>query len=309
MGGTGTGLSFVNNITALRAIYLNTRLIHKVHFPNTEIEILGFKLKSPLMIAPIGGIAFNLGQAMPEAAYQEAIAFGAVDAGIIAGTPDAAPMEVMEIGLAQAKALGSGLTMPFIKPWELERIKIELEMCAAAGSKVVCCDLDSVGLITLRLMGHPAYPKDAGELAKIVAAARQLGLKFLIKGVMSLQDALICQEAGVDGLVISNHGGRVLDGVPGVAQVLPAIARKLKGQIKLLVDGGIRSGVDILKMLALGADAVMVGRPFAIAAIGGGREGVTLFAETLRSQLEQAMIMTGCPEVAAANEDLLWRAE
>jgi isopentenyl diphosphate isomerase/L-lactate dehydrogenase-like FMN-dependent dehydrogenase len=281
-------------------------LIHKVHFPKTEVEFFGFQLKAPLLVAPIGGIAFNLGQAMPEADYQKAIAFGAVDAGILAGTPDAAPMEVMEIGLAQAQALGSGQTIPFIKPWEPERFIKVLQMCAKVGSKVVCCDLDSVGLITLRLMGCPAYPKDQAELAAIVEAAHRLGLAFIVKGVMGLPDAEACVAAGVDGVLVSNHGGRVLDGVPGAAEVLPAIAQKLKGRVKILVDGGIRSGEDILKALALGADAVMVGRPFAIMAIGGGREAVAYYAENLRSQLERAMIMTGCPDVAAANSELLW---
>ncbi|MDR1871731.1 MAG: alpha-hydroxy-acid oxidizing protein [Deltaproteobacteria bacterium] len=309
MGGTGTGVSFLNNVAALAEVNLNTRLVHHVHFPKTETELLGIKLKAPLMVAPIGGIAFNLSGAMTEADYQEAITHGAVDAGIIAGTPDAVPMEVMEIGLAKAKALGPGTTMPFIKPWEPDRIKKELAMCAEAGATVVCCDLDSVGLITLRLMGSPAYPKTTPELADIIKAAHQLKLAFLIKGVMNLADAEECLAAGADGLVISNHGGRVLDGVPGVAKVLPKIAAKLKGRTKLIADGGIRSGVDILKTLALGADAVMIGRPFSVAAIGGGRAGVKLYAETLRSQLEQAMIMTGCPDVAEANASLLWKEE
>jgi isopentenyl diphosphate isomerase/L-lactate dehydrogenase-like FMN-dependent dehydrogenase len=306
MGGTGTGVSFMNNIAALRAISLNPRLVHRVHFPRTETEIFGLKLKFPLMVAPIGGISFNLGKAMGEAEYQEAIAFGAVDAGIVAGTPDAAPMEVMEIGLAQARALGDGRTVPFIKPWEPERVKLELGMCLKAGSRVVGCDLDSVGLVTLRLMGHPAYPKGLEELAEIIGAAHEMGLAFLVKGVMNPADAEACVAAGADGLVVSNHGGRVLDGAPGSAEALPVIAAKLKGRAKLLVDGGFRSGADILKGLALGADAVMIGRPFAVAAIGGGREGVAFYAETLRSQLEQAMIMTGCPDAAQASRDLLW---
>jgi isopentenyl diphosphate isomerase/L-lactate dehydrogenase-like FMN-dependent dehydrogenase len=296
----------MNNIAALRAISLTPRLVHQVHFPRTETEIFGLKLKFPLLVGPIGGIAFNLSQAMGEADYQEAIVFGAVDAGIVAGTPDAAPMEVMEVGLAQARAVGDGRTVPFIKPWEAERIKRELAMCLEAGSRVVCCDLDSVGLITLRLMGHPAYPKSQDELAEIIEAAHKMGLAFLIKGVMSLADAEACVAAGADGLVVSNHGGRVLDGVPGAAAALPLIAKKLKGRVKILVDGGFRSGVDVLKGLALGADAVMIGRPFAVAAIGGGREGVAFYAETLRAQLEQALIMTGCPDVAQANQDLLW---
>jgi isopentenyl diphosphate isomerase/L-lactate dehydrogenase-like FMN-dependent dehydrogenase len=305
MGGTGSGISFQNNVTALKAILLNSRLVHRVHFPNTQTEILGFDLKLPLMIGPIGGIGFNLNAAMPEEEYQIAITGGAVDAGIIAGTPDAVPIEVMKIGVAQAKAL-DGKAIPFIKPWEADQIKIKLEMASQADCRVVCCDLDSIGLITLRLMGNPAYPKDQAELAAIIETAHNLGLKFIIKGIMGTSDAEACVAAGADALVVSNHGGRVMDAVPGTAQVLGGIAKKLKGRTKIFVDGGVRTGVDILKMLALGADAVMIGRPFAIAAIGGGREGVALYAETLKSQLEQAMIMTGCADVKDAGPHLLW---
>jgi isopentenyl diphosphate isomerase/L-lactate dehydrogenase-like FMN-dependent dehydrogenase len=306
MGGTGTGLSFVKNVEALRDLSLNVRIVHNVHFPETKTKVLGLDLKFPLIIAPIGGIAFNLGEAMSEEDYQEAIVFGAADAGIIAGTPDAVPIEVMEIGLAKARALGGGRTMPFVKPWELSRIKEELLACASAGVKVVAMDLDSVGLTTLRQMGSPAYPKDQSELEGIVDSARALDMAFVVKGIMGVEDALACARAGADGIVVSNHGGRVLDGAPATLKALPAIVKALKGQVSVLADGGIRSGSDILKFLAQGAEAVMIGRPFAVAAIGGGREGVAFLAETYRSQLERAMIMTGCPDVKAAGPDLLF---
>jgi isopentenyl diphosphate isomerase/L-lactate dehydrogenase-like FMN-dependent dehydrogenase len=124
---------------------------------------------------------------------------------------------------------------------------------------------------------------------------------MVIKGIMTADDAVKCVEAGADGIVVSNHGGRVLDCGPGTAEVLPAIAAAVGGRIAIAVDGGIRSGVDSLKVLARGAQAAMIGRPYGIAAIGGGREGVALYTETLRAQLEQAMIMTGCPDVAEAH--------
>jgi isopentenyl diphosphate isomerase/L-lactate dehydrogenase-like FMN-dependent dehydrogenase len=307
MGGTGSGVSFRNNVSALAEIKLNTKLVHSARFPVTETEILGFKLRLPLIIAPIGGIAFNLAGAMDEAAYQEAITFGAVDAGIIASTPDAVPIDVMKTGLAMTEKLGQGRAIPFIKPWELDKIKERLEMVKKAGCRVVGCDLDSIGLITLRIMGNPAYPKNEKELAAIIKTAHDMGLSFIAKGIMGSRDALACTEAGADGLLVSNHGGRVLDAVPGTAEVLPEVAEIVKGRVALLVDGGIRTGVDILKMLALGADGVMIGRPYSVAAIGGGREGVALFTETLHSQLVQAMIMTGCANVKDAGRDLLYK--
>ncbi|MDR2443435.1 MAG: alpha-hydroxy-acid oxidizing protein [Deltaproteobacteria bacterium] len=300
MGGTLTGVSFRNNISALANIELNTKLVHRVYFPKLETEILGFKLKLPLMVGPVGGIAFNLAGAISEEEYQEAVALGAADGGIVAGTPDAVPIEVMRTGLSQATKLGGGGILPFIKPWEPDKIAEKLDMCLKAGCKVVACDLDSIGLITLRLMGQPAYPKDLSELSAIIKTAHDMGLNIIIKGVMTPEDAQRCLQAGADGLVVSNHGGRVLDCVPGTAEVLPAIAKAVKGKVALFVDGGVRTGVDIFKMLTLGADAVMIGRPYSIVAIGGGREGVTLYTETLRAQLEQAMIMTGCPDVKEA---------
>ena len=299
MGGAVTGGSFRANVAALAAIKLNARLVHKVSFPKLETEVLGLPLRLPLLVGPIGGIAFNLSGAMAEPDYQEAITQGAADAGIVAGTPDAVPIEPMKAGLAQAEKLG-GKAIPFIKPWEPEQIDERLDMCLAAGCRVIACDLDSIGLVTLRIMGKPAYPKDASELSKIIANVHAKGAKIIIKGVMTVSDAVQCVEAGADGLVVSNHGGRVLDSVPGTAEVLPAIADKVGGKTVVTVDGGVRTGVDILKMLVLGAKAVWIGRPYSIAAIGGGREGVALYTETLRAQLEQAMIMTGCPDVALA---------
>ena len=121
--------------------------------------------------------------------------------------------------------------------------------------------------------------------------------KLIIKGVMSPEDALKIKDAGADAIQVSNHGGRVIDYMPGTADVLPKISAAVGGRIKILVDGGIREGADILKMLALGADAVMIGRPICIAAFGAGRGGVRFFIEEKRKELKQAMILTGSADV------------
>jgi isopentenyl diphosphate isomerase/L-lactate dehydrogenase-like FMN-dependent dehydrogenase len=223
MGGAGTGSAFVNNVKALAAVRFNTRLIHSVRHPKTETEILGFTLSLPLMVAPIGGISFNLGGAMDEAEYQREIMAGAMAAGIMAGLPDSAPPEVLETSLTIARE-HKGLGIPFIKPWDFEVLSSKIEMCAQAGCKVIGSDFDSIGLITLRKMNRPAYAKDAAELGRIVELVHSRGMRFIIKGLMGLEDALACLEAGVDGIVVSNHGGRVLDCTPGAAEVLPRIA-------------------------------------------------------------------------------------
>jgi isopentenyl diphosphate isomerase/L-lactate dehydrogenase-like FMN-dependent dehydrogenase len=306
MGGAGSGASFRNNIAALAALRLVPRLIHSVRQPKLDTQILGIPLSLPLIIGPIGGISFNLGGAVSEEAYQRAVVDGAAQAGIIAGLPDAVVTEVMRIGLACAKSR-TGHGIPFIKPWEPEPFEEKMQLAAEAGCSVVGSDLDSIGLITLSRMGHPVYAKSPEDLKRIVDMAHKRSLKFLIKGIMGAVDALICLDAGVDGIIVSNHGGRVLDHVAGTAEVLPSIASVIKGRMAVLVDGGIRSGVDILKMLALGADAVLIGRPYSIAAIGGGAEGVVLCTGMYREQLDQAMVMTGCPDVAQAGPHLLSR--
>jgi len=306
MGGALTGSVFRRNISALSQILLKSRLVHNVKNPNLECNILGLNLSLPLIIGPIGGISFNLNSAMSETDYQEAILIGSSKAGIIAGLPDAVPPEIMVTSLNLAKKYNN-CGLPFIKPWEFEQFTQKVILCADAGVSIVACDLDSIGLITLRKMGKPAYAKSQNELAKMINEAHNRNLKFVIKGIMTIDDAIACLEAGADGIVVSNHGGRILDSTPSTVEVLPEIASAVKGRMSLTVDGGLRNGVDILKMLALGAEAVFIGRPYAIAAIGGGAEGVELLTNTYRGQLEQAMIMTGCPDVKQAGPHLLYK--
>jgi isopentenyl diphosphate isomerase/L-lactate dehydrogenase-like FMN-dependent dehydrogenase len=106
--------------------------------------------------------------------------------------------------------------------------------------------------------------------------------------------------------VVSNHGGRALDGTPGTAETLPFIADTVSGQMTILVDGGIRSGADVLKMLALGADAVLLGRPLAISAVGGGAEGVAMMLNKIAGELQAAMVLTGSLDVAEISAEVLW---
>ena len=164
-------------------------------------------------------------------------------------------------------------------------------------------DVDAAGLVTLKLMGRPVTPKPPEQLREMMARLPQI--KFIIKGIMTPADALVAAEAGVHAIVVSNHGGRVLEHAPGAAEVLPEIARAVKGRVTILADGGVRSGGDVLKLLALGADAVMIGRPVAVAAIGGLREGVEKYLQQIRSELESAMVLTGTASVTAVSPEIL----
>jgi 4-hydroxymandelate oxidase len=127
----------------------------------------------------------------------------------------------------------------------------------------------------------------------------------ILKGIMTADEAEIAAEAGAAAIVVSNHGGRVLDYTPGTAEVLPEIAARVKDRVTVLVDGGVRSGVDVLKMLALGAHAVLVGRPLLVAGAGAGQEGITLALETMGKELRQTMILTGCAKLEDINTDVI----
>ena len=122
---------------------------------------------------------------------------------------------------------------------------------------------------------------------------------------MTVDQARLAVEVGAAAIVVSNHGGRVLDHTPGAAEGLPEITDAVKGQITILADGGIRSGADVLKMLALGADAVMIGRPFSVATVGGLEEGVTKYIDQIRNELVSAMVLTGCRDLASVGRHIL----
>lgn len=124
---------------------------------------------------------------------------------------------------------------------------------------------------------------------------------------MTPDEAELASEAGVAAIVVSNHGGRVLDQTPGVAEVLPEIAARVKGKIKILADGGVRNGVDVLKLLALGADAVLIGRPFISASFGGQSEGVKTYIDAIADDLKSAMILTGCNSVDEVSSRILYK--
>lgn len=302
MGGLGTGTAFKNNVEALASYRLNLRTIHNVDTPKLSCNILGMELTLPVIAAAIGGIALNMNSAMTEEEYCQAIVAGSRQAGIIGMTGDGPKPEVFGSGLKALEANG-GYGIPVIKPRETDKI-IELAARAAtAGAPAFGMDIDAAALINMVNAGQPVGPKTQADLEEI---KKHTTIPFIVKGIMTPDEAEICAAAGVDAIVVSNHGGRALDHAPGTAEVLPYIAEAVKGKVTILVDGGIRTGVDILKMLALGADAVLIGRPLAIAAVGGGAEGVALAVNKLAGELKAAMVLTGTADVTDVSANILW---
>ena len=130
-------------------------------------------------------------------------------------------------------------------------------------------------------------------------------LPLLVKGVLRADDAKKAVSLGLDGIIVSNHGGRRLDGVPASIDQLPAIVAAVNGRAEILLDSGIRRGTDVLKAIALGAKAVLIGRPYAWALAADGEAGVTKLLELLREELVSAMLATGSPSIAGIKRDLV----
>lgn len=138
------------------------------------------------------------------------------------------------------------------------------------------------------------------DLREVKQAA---GLPFIVKGIMTVKGAMKAKEAGADAIVVSNHGGRVLDQCPATAEVLEEIVNAVDGSMKIFVDGGIRSGVDVFKALALGADAVIIARPFVTAVYGGAQEGVEAYVNKIGSELKDTMAMCGVASLKEITRD------
>lgn len=302
MGGLGTGSAFTANLRSLAAVRFSMRLVHGVSDPDCRVDFLGQSLALPLLAAPIGGVSFNMGGEISEEDYISAVLGGCTEAGILGCVGDGVPDFIHRAGYKAISELG-GKGIPFIKPWEDKEFFDKVDRAMAAGAAIIGMDIDAAGLVTLKKMGRPVSPKSPEKLGEII---RQVDAPFILKGVMTVADAKMAVDAGARAIVVSNHGGRVLDHTPGSAEVLPGIAGAVKGQIAILADGGVRTGGDVLKMLALGADAVMIGRPFSVAAIGGLKKGVMNYIDTIGSELASAMILTGAERAGSVDRRILY---
>lgn len=301
MGGALTGSSFKINIEDLSKVKLKLKTIHNAKNPDLKFDFFGTKLEVPIITAPITGTVFNMGNALTEEEYIDSVVNGSIDAGTIAMIGDSANPTFYEIGLEILKKVngkGVGILKPKGNQVVIESVKKAQNINALAAGM----DIDGAGLITMALQGAPVSPKNADELKEITSSTN---LPFILKGIMTKEEALLAIEAGAKAIVVSNHGGRVLDHTQSTAKVLPEIAEAVKGKIMILVDGGIRSGVDVFKMLALGADAVLIGRPVIFGAYGGRREGVSLTIETMKNQLLQTMILTGAKDLASIDSSMI----
>ena len=305
MGGLGSAASFHNNIEALAKVTLNMTALHSVTEPDTSTTFLGIPLKMPMLAAPIGGAQFNMSKGFSEDDYIEAVVAGCEAEGSLGCTGDGVPPFIID---AAVKSLEKHKGIPFIKPWEGKELYEKLERVLACNPPAVGMDVDAAGLVTLRKMGRPVTPMSTAKLAEVIAFVHEKKVPFIVKGIMTPSDAEKAVAAKADAIVVSNHGGRILDHCPGTAAVLPAIAKQVRHRVAIAVDGGVRSGTDVLKMLALGADVVLIGRPFCLASVGGGLEGVKEYCQTIKQQLTQAMLLTGVGRIEDITSAIIYGA-
>lgn len=298
-GGKGSGSSFIRNFKALANVKINMDLIYKDKGQDTSAEFFGRKFAAPVFAAPISGLSSNYNGFLNEKTYAQMLVSGCLKAGCAAFTGDGAPDNFLKDSLAAVKASG-GMAVPTVKPWDTDTLRKKLDLVKSAGAMAVAMDIDSAGLPLLAAAGKPVCAKDVDELSKIASYIEQ---PFIIKGIMTPSAAMKAVRCGAYAIVISNHGGRVIDHTPATIEVLPEIKKAVGNKAKIFIDGGIRTGIDVFKALALGADAVLIGRPYVIAACGGGEDGVKIYTEKIISELKDTMKMTGCTNISDIGQD------
>jgi len=302
-GAKGRGDTAIRNYEKWQEIRVNMDTLHENRPVDTSIELFGKKFRYPFFAGPVGAVNMHYSDKYDDLAYNNILVDACAGAGIAAFTGDGVNEKVME-GAAAAIAAAGGMGVPTIKPWNLDTIRRKIEWVKAAGAFAVAMDVDAAGLPFLKNMTPPAGSKTVDELKEIAGMA---GVPFIIKGVMTGKTARKAEEAGAAAIVVSNHGGRVLDQCPATAEVLEEITEAVGGRIKVFVDGGIRSGTDIFKALAMGADGVLICRPFVTAVYGGGTEGVQCYIEKLGAELADTMAMCGAFTLSDISREMIWK--
>ncbi len=300
-GAKGVGDTAIRNYQKWQEIRINMDTLFAPQSIDTSLTLFGQTFQYPFFAAPVGAVNLHYGDKLNDMSYNEILVSACKENGIAAFTGDGVDPRVMESATA-AIANANGRGIPTVKPWNLDLIQEKVKLAHNAGAFAVAMDIDAAGLPFLKNMTPPAGGKSVDELRQI---AELVGVPFIVKGVMTVNGALKAKAAGASAIVVSNHGGRVLDQCPATAEVLPEIAAAVKGGLKILVDGGIRSGTDIFKALALGADGVLICRPFVTAVFGGEKEGVKIYIEKLADELKDAMAMCGAFRLSEITRDMV----
>lgn len=320
-GGAGDERTLAENAQAWRRIWLRPRVMVDVGAIDTTCTLLGRNLALPLLLAPMAA------QRLLHLDGEIGAARAAGAAGTVYCLSSRATTDLADVAAAATGPLWFQLYV------DRDRGRSERVLARAAehGFDAVLLTVDlpvggrrerererehgafafPEGVALTSHLGHdlashqtPIGEWDPGLTWADVAWVRGAsGLPVIVKGVLCAQDAELAIGAGADAIVVSNHGGRQLDGSVPTAVALREVAAAVAGRVPLLVDGGIRDGADVLRALALGADAVLVGRPYAWGLATGGEAGVRDVVEAFADDLRRALALAGCPDLAAVDGD------
>jgi 4-hydroxymandelate oxidase len=328
-GGAADELTLRWNHESYERIRLRPRALIDVSHVDTRLTLLGRELPFPILLAPTAY------QRLFHAEGELATLKGAEAAGALLVVSTSATTSLEDIAAAATRPLWFQL---YVQPdRDFTRELVRRAEAARYEALVVTIDTPVLGPRYRELRTPFAMPPgmERANLKGLVAATggqrptestmysamldpkltwkdiawlRSLTkMPVLLKGIMNPDDAARACDAGVSGLIVSNHGGRNLDTSPATIDVLPEVVARVGGRVPVLVDGGIRRGTDILKALALGASAVLIGRPYIYGLAAQGPEGVARVVKILRRELEMAMALTGRTSLAAIDAGVIWR--
>jgi hypothetical protein len=301
-GGAGQGRTFHENFEALSRYKLKMNVVKEHHEPEMSSSFLGKEILMPVMASSVSGAKISMNDAVSEEELQRGIIEGARISGTIGlsgNTVDAPEHPGIDI-----LASNGGWGIPVFKPQSQDRLMELFKRAELANVIAIGVDLDGCGSTNWVARGKPLFRKSERDLKELVDSTEK---PVLFKGIMTSEDAGKVVDAGAKAMDISNHGGRVLDYGQGVADVLPSIASEFKGKIVIMADGCVRTGYDALKLLALGADVALIGRPMARMSMAGGPEAVKLYLDYVKKDLRMAMLMTGCDSLREISYRILAR--
>ena len=280
-GAKGLGTGFIRNYQKWQELCVNMDTICENGPADTTFDFFGHRLVLPVMAGPVGAMQLHYGDRYNDMEYNDLLVSACAKAGILAFTGDGTNPAVME-GASKAIAANHGAGVTTVKPWNKEEVFRKLDMAKASGAWAIAMDIDAAGLPFLKNLTPPAGSKTVEELKEIADYAQ---VPFILKGIMTVRGAEKAVKAGAKAIVVSNHGGRVLDQCPATVEVLPEIVEAVGKDVMVLVDGGIRTGMDVFKALALGAKGVLIARPFVNMVYGGGLEGPAALVAKLKAEL------------------------
>jgi len=329
-GGSADEITLRENCAAFQRLRLRSRVLRDLGGGHTRVTLFGDEFAAPIMVAPVAYQQL----AHPEGEQATLLGASAVKAGMVVSTQASIPLE--DLARNARHPLWFQL---YIQP-DRGFTRALAQRAADSGYRALVVTVDAPvsglrnaeqragfflpdGIRAVNLQGMAQPPRraaGAGESAVFGSGildgapawpdlewlVGQTALPVLVKGIQHPDDAQRAIQAGAAGIVVSNHGGRTLDTLPATIDILPAIAERVRGQAPLLLDGGIRRGTDVLKALALGASAVLVGRPVIHGLAAAGATGVAHVLHMLRAELEVAMALTGCRTLADIGPGLLW---